>query len=180
MKRLVLASMLLEIAVSPALADWIGVFDDPAGLDCEATDVTAGIKFVYVVHQTFAGATGLEFRVDADQTTFSYVSTQIGVGFVSFGEANTGISIAYNECVTGTFVACRVGYDVLGTTAPCAHVILVENPWGVPPVRIYTDCVGDPKPFVGGQLIVNANESCRCDIDAVEPATWGSIKALYR
>jgi hypothetical protein len=118
--------------------------------------------------------------VDANQTTFSYSSTQIGVGFLSFGEANTGIGIAYNACVTGTFVACRVTYDILGTTAPCARVILVEDPNAVPPVRIYVDCLGGSKPFAGGQLTVNPNGSCACNFDAVEPATWGSIKALYR
>jgi len=184
MKKLMLASMLLAIAVSPALAsDWIGAFEDPAGFDCEMTDVAAGSKFVYIVHHTDAGSTGSEFLVNADQTTFSYASTQIGAGFFALGEANTGISIAYNACVTGTFgtfVACRVTYDILGTTAPCARVILDEDPNAVPPVRIYADCLGGFKPFVGGQLTVNPNGSCSCGDFAVEPATWGSIKALYR
>ena len=179
MKKLMLASVLLAIAVSPAPAQWIGVFDDPGGLDCTTTDVAVGSKSVYIVHSTGAGATGLEFLLNAEQTTFSYVSTVIGAGFFSLGEANTGISIAYNECLTGNFVACRVNYDTFGTTAPCARIMLDEDPNAVPPVRIYADCVGNPRSFVGGQLTVNSKNCDTCDF-AVEPATWGSIKALYR
>jgi hypothetical protein len=178
MKKLMLTSVVLAVAVSPALAfDWLGVFEDQAGFDIAITDVVAGSKSVYIVHHSDAGATFSEFLVNANQTTFTYVSTEIGVGFLSLGEANTGIMIAYPNCLLGTFVACKVNYDALGTTAPCALITMDEDPNAVPPARIYVDCLGNARSFLGGQLVVNPDLSC--DPNATQPATWGSIKALY-
>jgi len=182
MKKFVLiTAMLLAIAATPVLAqvEGLGLFADQAGLNCEVTDAVEGIKRVYVVHLNSVGATGSEFLVDTSASTMALIVAAVPAGFLSIGNSDTGISIAYQECRVGTFLVLTLTFDNFGTTAPCSYLHMLEDPNAVPPVRIWNDCFSFPHAFPGGQAIVNANGTCPCDV-ATEATTWGTIKALYR
>jgi hypothetical protein len=181
MKKFVLTAMLLALAATPVLAqiEDLGLYEDQAALDCEFLDNAAGVKTVYVVHTNSAGSTASQFMLDATQTTFSYLATNPGT-FLTIGQANTGISVAYLECKTGTFVVLAVSYFASGNSATCSRLRLVDDPTAVPPVKQYVNCnPGIAVPFTGGQAVVNPDVTCPCDV-ATRTSTWGTIKALYR
>ena len=181
MKKFVLTAMILVVAATPALAqEGLGLYADNAGLSCQISDLVDGaVKRVYVIHNNSVGASGSEFLVDASSTTLAIFASTVPSSMLSIGSAETGISIAYNECKVGSFLVLTVSYDAFGTTAPCSYIRMEPDPTAVPPVRVWADCISITHPFPGGVAIVNVNGGCPCNV-ATQATTWGTIKALYR
>jgi len=85
-------------------------------------------------------------------------------------------------------------YSVTGPASPCCTYAPASGsaggrtPYGqFMEAILYENCTGPgiqhqtSVPASAKGLVMNPNETCRCDIPlAVLPTTWGSVKALYR
>lgn len=92
----------------PNPAGSIGVYADDAGASRDIVD-TGGIVTVYVVHKVAVGTTASAFMVDApDGWTLVGSNEQFPV-FI--GNAETGIDIAYGECMTGNIHVLTLTYQ---------------------------------------------------------------------
>jgi hypothetical protein len=180
MKKFVLTVVLLTALNEPALAAHsIGIFEDAAATSCEISDPGGpSTKLIYIVHTNElvvpVGGSVWKLEWDAGMTM-----TWIGdtTPYFHVGNAKDGISIAYSPCQGGTFVIDTVSMTSAGTSTPCSRFRLVAHPTqGLAILRCGSY---DPMSFVPGEGIVNPNVSCACTV-AVEPTTWGSVKALYR
>jgi hypothetical protein len=93
------------------------------------------------------------------------------------GTTETGVTIGYGSCKTGTFWIITALYYVTAAE-PCCHWTVVADPY-VPSGKIdIADCDYHLTYATGGGAIVNATEACNCDVPT-ENTTWGKVKALY-
>ena len=179
MKKLALTAVLLAAAASSALATHsIGIFADQAGLNCEIADPGGATpKTIYIIHlNEVYGVIGSAWQLVWDPgMTMVYVSDD-ATPLYKVGNAQDGASISYLQCTTGTLLIDRVTFMSYGTSAPCSYFRLGPNPTQG---HVMIDCGFRYMQFVSGEAIVNANGSCSCNV-ATRPATWSSVKALYR
>ena len=98
---------------------------------------------------------------------------------VAVGTTQTGVSIGYGACYSGTIHVLTVRFFGTGLSEPCCVYPVVPD-WyhGETEVNV-VDCTGQG--VVGGaaHAIVNPNSSCQCGSIKTEEATWGKIKSMY-
>jgi hypothetical protein len=170
MKRTLLLLFSLLLISNAALADHIGIYSDPSGAECR---LTAGVTTAWVIHKYNAtGATASRFRIDSSSlvgTIFVFNST-----YVTIGNWNTDVSIAYGGCLSGPIV---LGSFLMNATGGRLYVREAQGQSCI----VYTDCNFSEYCATGGNACVACQSSCECQICApTEQSTWGSVKALYR
>lgn len=186
MKKFVLTILAIMVAASPAFAQFgdISAYSDEAGTSCSIADAGAGIRDVFLLLKHTSGATALKFVLQQGTGgTLSYVSDAVVAGFLSIGNSQSGIEVAFPTCQVGDVYFMKVTYFGAGTSAPCSYINVLEaadspNPGEV----IIVDCTtpfGNVQNVARGQAIINPDGTCQCDVP-VNERTWGSIKALYR
>jgi hypothetical protein len=180
MTRLAIVVLSLLFLQVPCLAGsgYLLVSGDATGSVCELTDNGGGtIISVYVIHKLAPGdeAAGSHFLVvPAVGSTWSFLSFQSA--FASIPAGVTDIALGYGSCLTEST---HIGTSLWLSTnpaPPCATLSLSLPEDG----KVIADCAFNE---IGGfiqPMIVNTELGpCHC-YDATEPATWGSVKALYR
>ena len=185
MKRSLLIAVCLALTASTVVAQLpgsIGLFADKDATNCAVYDLPELI-IVYAIHVYTPGATGAQFMVDhmswgASLTYLSEISPYPSV----IGNSQTGITISYDGCLSSPNLILRINFLGSGLSAPCSYIQVVPDPGAVPPGIYVTDCAS-PVPNLltatGGDVVVNPDASCMCDIP-VQETTWGQVKALYR
>ena len=181
MKGFALMVLVVLALAAPALAGvgTLGVFADNQGNSCNITDAGGGgLVTTYIVHKMGPGdeASGVRFRVDPPAgATWNYAA--FTTAFTGVGAANTDISVGYGGCQPATILTGSVLWISIVAGPACTFVQIKEGFTGT---VLATDClfaeIVMPKP---GEAIVNPNGGCQCNI-AVQPSTWGQVKALYR
>jgi hypothetical protein len=177
--------MLLVVpAVAMAQHGVIGLFADQTATSCEMVDSGQGILDIYVMHTLVTGSTASQFMV---QPSAGFTAMHIGdtTPYLYIGNSQTGISVAYGECLTAPIHIMTITYLFDGTSSACGFLEIVGDPNAPQPPGLYTvDCAPEwemqkhvPQ---GGKLFVNGDGSCPCmsPVPAQE-STWGEIKALY-
>jgi hypothetical protein len=164
----------------------IGVYTDQMASGCEIADGGQGVVNLYVVHTLGAGATAVQFKL---QPSAGFGATFIGDTYpfeLYLGNSQTGISIAYGDCLSGTVVVLGVTYLFLGSSDTCSYIDVVGDPAEVnyPGEPIVADCLPmferAVHPIQGTRFMVNPDQICRCVLPVpVRESTWGQIKALY-
>jgi hypothetical protein len=179
MKKLGLAALLLTGAVGQARpVEYIGIYADAAGLDCEIADPGGSVfKTFHIVHTTSVQpAVGSAWRLEWDPgMSMVYVGDDSSPYF-KVGNALDGASINYAPCATGTLKIDTVTMLSYGTSTPCSHLSLGPHPTQG---RVVIYCNFISIPFVVGNGIVNGDQTCPCTL-ATEETTWSKVKALYR
>jgi hypothetical protein len=100
--------------------------------------------------------------------------------YLAIGNTQTGVAVAYLNCLSGSALLITVTYLITGFTPACELLSIVEDPAVVVGGVEITDCA-----FVshyltrGGQARINSDGSCDCNV-ATRQTSWGGIKALYR
>jgi hypothetical protein len=183
MKRFALSVIVIVALASPAFAQVgkIGVFSDAAGNSCNLTDTGGGSLInTYVVHKLGPadGSTGARFRIDAPAgATWTYIAFQSI--YTSFGPANLDVSVGYGGCQSNAAVPVGNALWSSAVASPTCSFVYLRDPAGGTDINV-TDCnyavviIPDP-----GEMRANPDGTCQCDI-AVQPTTWGQVKALYR
>jgi len=166
-----------------ALVGRISLYSDATSTECTLADSEPRFGDVFVVHNIgpIAGNAYLvRFRLSASAGfTGSWVQDFVPAGMSAIGTSPNGIAISYQACRTGDIPILRVTYQLFGTSSPCSFLQAGAYP-GTDFIETM-DCSFDSYPVEGGALVVNSNESCPCQGPvAVQPTTWGQVKALYR
>ena len=188
-KSLILIATVLVVAIPAAASAQygvIGLYTDASAGNCEVNDSAQGIFDVWVVHTMGTGASAAQFKV---QPSMGFTATYIG-DFSPFelylGSSQTGISIAYGECLSGSIVLLKITYLFDGSSGTCGWLEVTGDPAEreYPNDPIVADCGSwdtMAKHVVqGGKLFVNPDGSCPCFLAVpVRESTWGQIKSLY-
>lgn len=167
MKRMLLLLVSLLLISSVSMADHIGVYSDASGASCYLGNIAGQFSpTATVIHKFALGATGSLFNISFPPGTsfFSFSSPYVPIPDVG------GISLGYGQCLSGSIV---LG-NILAVYAPGTVQIV---PADLHTNILYTDCSFTEKTATGGRAYVNTTGDC---VLAVEPSTWGSVKALYR
>ena len=184
MKKVILLSLVGFFAASLAFAQAgsVGIFADPAGVECDLWDIgDPGIRLYYVVHVYTTGATASQYRARiptcltasgadylADTNMFS----------VTLGNSQSGVAVAYGTCLYGPIHTQTIQVFGVGLTPACCRWIIDADPM-LPSGKIEgSDCNYVVFYPTGGQGIVNPHSGCTCKIPS-EDTTWGHVKALY-
>jgi len=185
MRRMMLLSIVLLCVSSLAFAQFpgsIGLFADPAGNLCDLYVAAPGLVSIYVVHILSPGATGAEFRVICDETAnLLYLSDTVTSPYLSIGNSQAGIAIAYEECVGSANMILTIQYYAQTSPGTCTSCRVVEDPNAAPPGIYVADCSDPPLLLnaTGGEIVVNPDYTCGCYVP-VEETSWGKIKSLYK
>ena len=171
MKRTLLLSICALMIASAASADHIGIFSDASGTSCNLGPIAGQFSATAtVIHKFAVGAVGSLFNITfpPGSTFFQFNSPYYAC---DPGPCTGQISLGYGQCrsdsiVLGTLLA------IYGT-----GTLSIVPADGQASVR-YADCSFQEHDATGGQAYVGTGGEC--PPFAVEPSTWGSVKALYR
>ena len=158
-----------------------------------------GLYNVYIRLTFNSGAAAARFRLEPGPgISMAYVSESSPYSSVGFAFA--GISVCFGGCVTGDALIATVTFLTFGTDTPCSELRVVPHP-GAQTVEVlkcngstvaaYAQGLAIAPPDIEGFPIF-----CECPTPhlfpgtpmpfdctppvAVEPTTWGRVKALYR
>jgi len=161
----------------------IGIYADPAGVDCNIRDVPSGLMTVYIVHTNTAGATASQFSAPkpACMTGATWLS-DTAVFPVTLGNSQTGVTVGYGSCRAEPIHVLTMNYLVTDPSQSCCMYRVLPDPGlGSGKVEV-VDCAFNLQYGTGNTSTVNANSSCLCGLESVIPTeqtTWGHMKALY-
>lgn len=190
MRRLLLMTFVLALGAGVALAQElpggrIGMFADNVGTDCSIADAAPGLLAVYVVHIGTAGATASQYIAAKPACmTATYLSDTNPFG-VTVGNSQTGVSVGYGTCRTGTIHTQTISFFASGTTPSCCIYPITCDPLGLDQCASgnvdIVDCDFNPAMAKAQSAVVNEAVACPCaEIVAEEETSWGQIKALYQ
>jgi len=141
-------------------AGCLGLYADPAGLDCTIDDVSPGVLNFYVVHTQTAGATGVSFSAPAPSClTANYLGDSSPFGVV-VGNSQTGVAISYGACLPAPIHVMTIQYFGHGTTpADCGYTVLPHPDAEFVDVA---DCDGNTLHARFRTTYINSSLSCYC------------------
>ena len=171
----VLAGFLLASVSRPAGGQLrLRLYSDSAFTQCTLSDAAPGVVNVYVAEEAFLSV-AVRFRVVASPG-FTGVWLSDATPYSFFGSSQTDLGIHFGGCKSGKFLIVTMAYQLFGTST-CGE-LAIAPPAGFT-VPICFDCF-DELPCLGSALHVNCPGPFDCDPVAIEPNTWGRVKALYR
>jgi hypothetical protein len=179
----ILAILLVIPVVAASQTGVIGLYADQNAGSCELVDAGQGILNIYVIHTLVVASSAAEFAVEPSA---GFTATHIGdqTPYLFIGNSQTGISVAYGECLSAPINIMTITYLFDGTSSACGYLEVVAHKYG-PPAGLFTvDCQDEEAPIKlipqGARLFVNADGSCPCLSPVpVRESTWGQIKAMY-
>jgi len=152
------------------------LYSDPEFTQCTLSDTGPRLANVYVVESTFISL-AVQFRVAASPG-FTGVWLADSSPYYSFGSSQTDLGLYFNQCLSGVFPILTMTYQLLGTST-CSELTIAPSPGLLFPVCF--DCFDEYPCLNNKALHINCDGSFECGGPvAVEPSTWGSVKALYR
>jgi hypothetical protein len=176
-----------------SIAIWDGTYPDCFTID------TPGLHTVQVVQRFSVGTLAARFKIVSDPgMTMTYVSETHPIAH-SLGNTQDGLSVCYDECMTGTTVVAVITYMGYGTTEPCGKIRVVPHP--LAETLDAMNCGGQFEVMTCTHLEVRTTLAGGCnycvshmDLTSypgtakffncvplpVESGTWGRIKSLYR
>ena len=145
---------------------------------CEYVDNQAALVPVYAVHLYSPGAIASRWMI-AESPGFncSYVGELIESA-TYVGDTQTGISVAYGLCLTGTFLVATVNYFCEGLNPACQYLEVVPDLGAPSGVIEVVDCSFVTVAGTGGVLIFNNDGSCPC-FRPTKTTSWGMVKSLF-
>jgi hypothetical protein len=184
MKKILLLTMAVicvsSLAWGQSQVGSIDIFADAAHTSCNINAPDSGLLQVFIYHtNVITGVTASAFSID-HPATFIFLG-EISPFTLKSGNSETGVSFAYEQCKTGTFLLLTVTYSLGGPTPACELMTIVGDPNQTTGGVEFSDCEPFPNRTSweqAGQARVNPDLTCMCSVP-VEETTWGGIKALY-
>jgi hypothetical protein len=171
----------------PALAEnRIELYSDTNRASCAISEpVSPPIVQVHVFITGTRDVTGVRFRAPKPDCWVgaTWLGDLLPTGYGMIGNSQTDWSVAFGRCVSVTPAAYvgAISYLISGQASACCEVK------ALPAIQyVITDCSPNFPEYPLEQakpLIVNPDNTCGCQgglTTAVEPSTWGQVKALYR
>ncbi len=186
MKKLSLAAVLIMLLAPLAIAHEgsLGLYTDATAVDCDRAPV---IFVPFNVHMVYFrsdggpnGITAFEFKIEKNNSNIQISSATWQQGFITDGELETGISVACPGCYGAGLSLVPLGtISMFVTSAPLpgdAYIKVVADPGALDPgIWVSTCADGYPLHEVLGGYFKFQEGSCNI---AVEPKSWGAIKAM--
>jgi hypothetical protein len=186
-KWLLIMLFILFGVVESLHAEFIGVFGDTHGCKCSLEDKVPGLMTITVLHVNSPRATRSRF---AAPKTSCMSATWLGDTSIfpgTTGNSQTGISIDYGQCHTGTFHVFTIVYFSDGKTTDCCYYQVLPDPNAVSGRIEAVNCNKETVFIHGRSEFINVTDECGCNLDepwcypvAAESSIWGKIKALYK
>lgn len=165
-----LASFFVSLFPLTARSQTIGIYTDENRSSCSLSDAGPGLIRAYVVVNVSSGMTGVRFAAPKPACfQATWMSDEIPDGFVSIGDSQTDISIAFGVCTPGVTNVLTIVYQKTSSTAPCCELPIVA-PEGQSEVQ-YADCAFAEHTLNTTSGYVNANASCPCGAGIDQPPT---------
>jgi hypothetical protein len=190
MRTLLIVALSALVWASPVLAqDRIELYADASRASCEIAEPTSPpIVQVHVFVTGTMAVNGARFTAPKPDCWVgaTWLGDALAPGVGGLGNSQSDWSLAWylgmGGCNAGNTPPTRIAaisYLISGQALPCCTVT------ASPSVQfVFTDCnfaeheLGETKP-----LVINPDASCGCHSSittAVEPTSWGRVKALYR
>ncbi len=159
----------------------ITLYADRDMASCALFDA-AGVRSIHIFHTGSPSATGSQFAapLPACWSGATWVGDHIEPPFLSLGNSQTDLSIAYAGCVEPPLYLGRIYYLSSGTSKACCEH-LPRAVAGEPGVWI-ADCDYETHALpAGAGVMINPIGDCPCGETpvSVQETTWGRIKAMY-
>ena len=180
MKTNILIAMVLCVVVTrPSFAvDKVELFADEGRTSCQLADQGGMVTLhVFLTGPDAATLAGFRARVPDCWSGATWVSDQ--TDYVSIGTSQGEWSVAFGQCLTPPV---HVGAITISTSgiAPSCCQMTIEQPVSFP-LQIVDCGFAEVNAAVGQSVTINPTANCQCLLPvAVQPGTWGSVKALYR
>ena len=189
MKTALLIALLVCVWAAPALAqDRIELWADENMSTCNISEpVSPPIVLIHVFVTGPTPANGVRFKAPKPDCWVgaTWLGDRLASGVVGLGTSQSDWSVVWQgagECAVGNTLPAYLGaisYLISGQAQPCCKVDAL--PAGQ---FVFTDCGFAEHPLEPTRpVMVNPNEICGCQSSqttAVEPTSWGRVKALYR
>ena len=193
MKTVLMVSFGLLSFASHARSDCISIYSDTNVYSCHLYTLVEppSINTVYIIHSLNTGSTASQFKV-IDNSGLFPASQQ--TRYLALGTWNTDLSLAYGSCIVGDHVLMTLNFFWFGVPlTDCDHTLRVApaptSP--IPGSIAVADCAAPRHNIEEGSegwgLYVRSDShtclvGCGCEDFhvAVDAATWGAVKALYR
>jgi hypothetical protein len=162
----VLACFAGILAGASAQTGTICLYADPQGTQCSISDTAPGLLSVYVIHDplsTPSGAGAIEFSAPKPDcmvgATWVADSSPLPMSSIH-GNSQTGITLAYGDCISAPTHVLTVQYMVSGSSqSDCAYAVIPRPELAV--ISVVT-CGSDYVQAVGGVTYVNSTIACQC------------------
>ena len=148
MSRLLLLLFIIVFASSPAFAASITLNPDAGGMECFLAYDEPGLVSIYAFLVYSPGATSVQFSAPLPDcwTGVTYLSDFVPPPFISIGNSQTGIAIAFSSCFVSpihvlTMQVFTSSPDLIGD---CCDYYIQPDPSANPPGMYYTDCASPP------------------------------------
>ena len=163
----------------------IDLYMDTAMQSCElyeASGVLPRVVDIHIFHTGTSDATASEFAAPkpACWTGASYIGETIQTQFLTIGNTQADLQIAYTKCLTPPIYLGRITYLIVSSSTPACCVYRAQPaPQYQNPVAV-TCGIQLFHGVAGPGVIINPDGTCSCSKALpVREATWGRIKAMY-
>ena len=174
-------SMIFVAGSAFGQAGLIQPYSDTALSNCNAV-APSGLFVVHIVHELTPGATASEWAVqDNSGGALSWVADTPLNGFLTIGDSQSDLAVAYGACLAGPIAIVDIKYFVLANPAACSSLQIVPGNIAGSGQIEGVDCAVNPHSTfpTGGRLTFNDDGTCPCQTVPVQETNWGQIKALY-
>jgi hypothetical protein len=181
MKKLLLTIIVLACSANLAFAQngSVGLFSVNDGTNCEYFDVAPGLASIYAVWVGHGGGTAIQFRavMPACFTAAVWLS-DTAIWPVTIGPSQVGVAVGFGQCVPAPVHVLTINVFAQGIAQSCCYWGVDGDP-ALPSGEIEgVDCSTNLIFATGGELIVNPQSGCNCDVSE-NATTWGAIKSVY-
>jgi hypothetical protein len=164
----------------PALENKIDLFADVDMSACGLVDDREGVVSVYAFHMASEGVTAVEFSAPLPECWegATWVGDYVPSPFLSLGNSQSGLSIAYTRCEEPPIYVARIDYLTTGAAqTSCIYQV-------TPDATRMADCEFEMHNVApGSHVVINPSPSNPCHVSPPTPAretTWGRVKAMFR
>jgi len=169
MKKQLLLVVSLLLAAHPVMADHIAPYTDETGSSC---NIASGFSTTAaLIHKFSTGTYGSRFALDLSLAPGSQVFS-VSTPYTTVGTVTSDFSAGYGLCLNGDIV---IGTMVANWAPGAISVVPAQGFADI----LWLDCNFQELPGTGGHASIDG-DGHGCNYDAVEPSTWGQVKALYR
>jgi hypothetical protein len=187
MKKLSLAAVLIMLFASLAIAHEgsLGLFTDGTATDCDLVPVIFVGFDVYMLYFRSDlgpdGITGFEFKIEKNNPNIIISGATWPMGFITDGGGvETGISVVTPGCYGAGLSYIPLGtiqmFSAVETLPDDVYIKVVADPGALEPgIWVSTCAPGRPLHEVLGGYFRFWDGACD---KAVEPKSWGAIKAI--
>lgn len=162
-RTLVAALAIFSLVPTTATSAWLGLHADEAGTSCTLPDPpVVGLIHVYVVLKGTPGSTAAQFKVTPPTcSSYELVGFEATSGFISFGQPETGIVVAFASCQLGGFPILRLDYVKMSEpTSDCCGVWLAPHPDALTGEVETLDCAEMPHAATASAIWFRGDDTC--------------------